>query len=259
MKKYLYLIKINFSQIGAYRSDMLFGWFARLFQLFIVFALWSITQKTDQEMQKLFIYFFLFYLIFDIFCTGRISRQISKDIRRGELNSYLLKPFNYIFSVWVKIGITTIARIIVPIILFIVLAFIRPDFAAPASLVHLILFFISSIFCIILWNLFVTIIGSLSFWVNEISQLQKVISLMLSVMIGKYIPLYLFPKQLQDIISLTPVNYLGNFQILIYQGGISSQDISKGMFILITWTIIFFFIAKFTYNKGLNIYEASGN
>lgn len=259
MRKYLYLLKINLSLIGSYRADLLFSWISRLFQMAVVFILWSITQKTDSEIHRLFTYYILFFLFFDLVTTGRIARLISRDIRRGDLNGHLMRPINYIAVVWIHVLSFIAARLIIPFIILIGFVLVRPDILAPSSFTNFLLFLISSIICFFLWNFFVTIIGAISFWVNEVMQLLNVINLLLNIVIGRYIPVYLFPKPIQDIISLTPANYFGNFQIQIYQGSLSSNDILKGFVVMIIWTIILAFITKVIFNKGVRIYEASGS
>lgn len=227
--------------------------------MFVVVVLWSVTQKTEAEIDRLIIYFSLFYLIFDLICTGRVARFISRDVRRGELNGHLLKPVNYIAGVWIKVSSNIVARVLIPIILLVIFAFVRPDIAAPSSLINFVLFLISIGFCFLLWNFFVTIVACVSFWVNEVMQLLNVINLLLNIVIGRYIPLYLFPAEVQNFISFTPANYFGNFQILLFQGQLSAQEIVKGFGVMTFWIILFAIITNIIYKRGLRIYEASGN
>lgn len=227
--------------------------------MIVFLILWAVTQKTDAEIHRLIIYYCLFFLFFDLICTGRVARFISRDIRRGDLSSHLLRPISYISFVWIKVTSNIAARIIIPSILLIAFILIRPDIASPSSLINLLLFLLSTGFCFFLWNYFVTTIGCLSFWVNEVMQLLNVINLLLNIVIGKYIPLYLFSKDIQNFIALTPANYLGNFQILIYQGQLNSEEILKGFVIMSIWILVFLALTNILYKKGLKIYEASGN
>lgn len=217
------------------------------------------TQNTDEELHKLFLYFMLFYLIFDALCTAKIARKMSRDIVRGTLNSFLVKPIDYPLTLWIEQTCKVLARIIIPIILFIILGFVRPDIFSPASFLSFIVFFITGITGVILWNVFITLIGTLAFWVQEVSQLQNAINLVLNIFIGRYIPVYLFSQSLRDLLSLTPANFFGNFQILIYQGQLPREEILKGVIVMLVWIIILSFLTKTLYNKGLRAYEASGN
>jgi len=259
MRKYLYLLKVNLSQIGSYRADLLFSWLTRVFQMAVVFILWSITQKTESEINRLFTYYILFFLFFDLVATGRITRIISREIRRGDLSGFLLKPINYIVGVWIKVLGFITARLIIPLGIVLILALIRPDILAPTSTINFLLFLASSFLFLFLWNFFVTIIGCISFWVNEVMQLLNVINLLLNIIIGRYIPLYLFPQNVQDIISLTPANYFGNFQISLYQGSLPNETIVRGFIVMIFWIITFAILTNILYKKGVRIYEASGN
>jgi ABC-2 type transport system permease protein len=259
MKKYFYLLKINLSLISTYRSDLIFGWIYRFLQLFVVYTLWSVTQTSEQDLKKLLLYFLLFYLIFDSLQPARVARWMSKEIIDGTISSFLVKPINYPLVLWMKQTGQVLARLIIPIFIFIAMAIWDPVAYAPKSSLNFIVFIILTILSVLLWNLFITVIGSLSFWLNEISQLQNSINLVLNIFIGRYIPVYLFPESVKYIISLTPANYFGNFQILIYQGLLPREEIINGTIIMTIWTIIFLFISKFIYNRGLKVYEASGN
>ena len=259
MHKYIYLLKVNLSLVSTYRTDLIFAWLYRLFQMLVVYALWSVTQTTEAELHRLFLYFALFYLFFDSITTAKISRWMSHEVREGTLSSYLVKPINFPLVLWIKqLGIV-IARIVVPFLLFIIFSFIRPDIFAPEGVVNFLIFLITTVLGAILWNMFSTLIGTISFWVVEIAQLQNAINLILNIVIGRYISVYLFSDNIENIISLTPANYFGNFQILIYQGQLNTQDIIKGIVVMSVWTIFFFLLARFNYNRGLKNYEASGN
>ncbi|MBL8014994.1 MAG: ABC-2 family transporter protein [Candidatus Doudnabacteria bacterium] len=259
MSKYVFLLKTQLSQIATYREDLVFNWLFKLFQMLVVYALWSISQQEPEELSRLFVYYTLFFLFFDSFTTAKISRWMSKDIMSGNLSTYLLKPINYPITLWIKQIALIVARVIIPIVLFLIFLFIRPDIAAPSSIINLVVFIISTIMCMVIWNLFVTIIGLFSFWINEVSQLQNVINLLLNIVIGRYIPLYLFPENLQNLIALTPANYLGGFQIQAYQGFATSEQIVQGFFVMSIWTLVFTIFAWFLYSKGVKVYEANGS
>lgn len=259
MRKYLYLIKMEFGQIGAYRTDLIFTWIYRLFQMLVMFILWSITQKTESEIARLFSYYFIFFLFFDSLLAGKIARWMSKDIRSGSLNAHLLRPINYPFTLWAKQLAQVSARVIVPGVLFVIFYIARPDVFAAASFWHLVFFFITALLGIILSYLFTTITGLWSFWVLEIAQTNNVISLLLNLVTGKYIPLYLFSAEVQNIIGLTPANYWGNFQIQVYQGHVSGDELLKGILVMIVWSGIFLMVAKWLYARGVKVYEANGS
>lgn len=259
MSKYFFLIKTQLSQIATYRDDLVFNWIYKLFQMLVVYTLWSISQQSPNELARLFVYYAIFFLFFDSITTAKIARWVSKDVRRGDLNTYLLKPINYPLTLWIKQFAIIIARIIIPLIIFLAFILLRPDIAAPSSLLNLLAFLLTTILCLILWNLFVTIIGLFSFWITEVAQLQNVINLLLNIVIGRYIPLYLFPQHIKDLIALTPANYFGAFQIQIYQGFVTNSELLRGVGVMVVWIILFTFISWYLYTAGVKVYEANGS
>ncbi len=259
MGKYVHLIKINLSLITTYRFELFFAWIYRAFSFIVYYSLWSLTVTTVDERNKLILYFALFNLIFEPLGSGKMAKSMSKAIHSGEVNNFLLKPLNFPLFYLIKLLTRILIKITVPIIIFVIISIIYPGVFAPVSFVNFIFFIIFIILGLIMWNLFMTIMGSLSFWGTEIGSFLTVIDLSLNMLTGKYIPAYLFPENIQTFLSYTPIPYLASFQISIYQNDLADVELLKGFIVCGSWILILFMSYKIVFNKGLKAFDALGS
>lgn len=259
MKKYILLFKLHISSLAAYRVEFFAQWIYRLLSLGVYITLWSLTARSEEEMHRLVLYFCLLYLIIENLATLKAAKWFSDAVHTGELNSYLIKPLNFPITIIIKVLMRIAIRVMIPIVLFIFAALIRPDIFAASSTEGFVFFVIFSVFGLILWNLFAMTIATISFYGTEIGHLVVVIDLIINFFKGAIIPAYLFPETLQNILFFTPLNYLGAFQIKMYQTIPDMNEVLQALIIMFIWIGFFFVLFKILYSKGLKQYEALGS
>lgn len=257
--KYLLVVKNQFSQILSYRFEIFGNFVFRMFGFMTFYFIWSLTAKTGQEFDKLLVYYFLYYCFFNSFMTSRPAKWFSMAISSGEFSNYLLKPISFPIVNFIRLVALLLARSIMPALVLAVFVLFRPDLFTAVTLSTVILFIIYSMLGVLLWNLFLVFMGSVSFWVIEIGFTLTVIDLMLNFVNGAWIPFYLYPQWMIDLLLLTPIPYFGSFSIMIWQGDLSSTRILECSLVLLAWLVIFFFLGRFTYHQGIKKYEAFGN
>ncbi|MDQ6985108.1 MAG: ABC-2 family transporter protein [Candidatus Dojkabacteria bacterium] len=248
---------MNFALISTYRFDMLVSWFYYVTYALVMFYLWRLTASNPGEEKMLLAYFIIFYSIFKPTRTGKIANWISDGIQKGELNSFLVKPTYYPYTKIMSIFTILFIRTLVPSILIIIAAIIRPDIFAPSSGVNFIYFLISLVLSQFMWHTFMWFLGSLSFWIREIGHTLTVVDLFFDIINGALIPIYFFSNTIQNIVSYTPAYFQGAFQLQIYQGQLEQKDIYQGLIVTVIWFVIFFILAQFTFQKGLKSYDAA--
>lgn len=256
--KYLLVIKNQFSQVLSYRFEIFGNFVFRLFGFLTFFFIWSLTATNQQELNKLFVYYFLFYCLFSSFMSSRPAKWFGQAISTGEFSNYLLKPISFPLVNSIKYISLISARLIMPLIVFIVAGLVRPDLFADTSVLAILLFIVFAIFGIILWNLFMNFMGATAFWVTEIGFTLTVIDLILNFFNGAWIPFYLYPQWLIDVLLFTPIPYFGAFPIMIWQGSLPAGKIVQGVIVLFIWLVIFYMASRLIYKRGIKKYEAFG-
>lgn len=259
MKKYWLVIKNQLSQVTSYRFEIFGNFVFRLFGFLTFYFIWSLTTNDPAALNKLLVYYFLFSCLFSSFMTSKTGKWFGQAVASGDFSNYLLKPISFPVVNFIRLMSILIARMILPAAVFVAVIIFQPALLAGLTPIRLLLFGIASIMGIILWNIFMVFVGSWSFWVTEIAFTLTVIDLILNFFNGAYIPFYLYPQWLIDLMLLTPIPYTGAFQIMIWQGDLSLQRVAVCLGVLGLWLIILALSANLIYQRGIKKYEAVGN
>lgn len=259
MRKYFSLLSGQLQILFDYRWEFFIYPIYRFIQMFIYFTLWKLTTSGDIEQErKLFIYFFLVFLIFQSFHSGKSAKYISETINKGELNQFLVKPINFVIVKTIESFAPIMSRVLFVFVVLTVGIILLPSVFAPYSFVSFLFFIGFSIIALILWNLLNVLIGLMSFWVLEIDALSTVLDLVLNLFKGAWIPFYLFPDWVKNILNLTPIPYIAAWPIEIYQNGFEVNQMLNAFVVCIVWITIGLLVAKILYTKGLIHYEGYG-
>lgn len=227
--------------------------------MFIYFTLWKLTTSGDIDQERnLFLYFFLVFLIFQSFHSGKSAKYISETINKGELNQFLVKPINFVIVKTIESFAPIMSRVVFVFVILIVGIIFLPGIFAPYSFLSFLIFICFSIVAVILWNLLNILIGLMSFWVLEIDSLSTVLDLILNLFKGAWIPFYLFPDWVKNILNLTPIPYLAAWPIDIYQHGIDMNQFLRATVVCLAWITFGVLVSKILYKKGLIHYEGYG-
>ena len=228
---------------------------------FIKYNLWvsiykinSIEVLKGYTLSKMIQYQFGIVLL-DLFVRSHFfSQNLAEDIRLGRISAFLLYPFNFIsyqFSKFISdkilqlfIGLTTLSIVI----LF--------DFVKIESFFILIKFFFFVLIINIFWFLTQTLIGLLSFWIEETWSLNICIRFITAFLSGSFIPLDLYPEFLRNILTWTPFPYLIYFPVKILMG--DQVPILFCFSVIALWVFILAFATRWTWKKGLKLYAGAG-
>ena len=98
MKKYFKIFKISLISYLEYRVNFVLSFLFSLVPFSVSVLLWVAVAKHSEfiKVKEVVSYYFVILIVKNITTTNSIIR-FSDDIRLGELNKYLLKPYNYCF------------------------------------------------------------------------------------------------------------------------------------------------------------------
>ncbi len=135
IRKYLILLKGQVLILSEYRWDLIVTPIVRSVNFVIYFLLWRLTAGGDAEQErKLFLYYFLMMMILHPIHTGKTAELISRAISTGNLNQYLLKPINFVFTKIIESFAPVLSRIAFTIIILFGGIIFFPSVFAPYSL-----------------------------------------------------------------------------------------------------------------------------
>jgi membrane protein len=262
LKKYLKIFKINLSNQLEYRVNFIFSFFLSLFSLGANMLLWISVTKNSQtsEINKNYIISYYFIVLIVINATSANSlMQVSNEIRSGNLDKHLLKPYNYLlYNLMVDFAyrITFIFMNIIPIFIF-YFSF-NKYLTLYITKNRLLYFFIFLIFGYLI-NFFIDFwIGTFSFYFSKISSLYISIKILRNILAGTFFPLGILPKKIIFFLNQLPFMYTTYIPCRILTEQINDVEIFFYLKKLIFYFLILLTLCIFSWKKRVSNYISYG-
>lgn len=245
----------GFKSSIEYKSDLIGNLVYGIIRLPILYLVWEIIFPFIKDsfftFKELLLYYFL-YVVISTFETDILTHIIADDVKEGNIITTLIKPTNFIllyffFAIGERL-LTILLTISLFVISSIVLSFQINYFMLFLYLIPFLLFNF----------LFSIIKGLLSFWFTEIWGINSAIDSFTNLFNGGFIPLYLYPLAIQDVLKFTPFYHEFYRYALSVLGKISFEQSLFSISIIFVWCVIFFFIIKFMMRKGKKKLEGLG-
>ena len=262
MKKYLYIYKATLIENLSYIMNLILNFVNFFVMMFVFLNLWQyMYQDSSQIINGYNMNQMLWYvLITEILWFGTrnkiLTRQISEDIKTGNIAYNINKPYNYVFYIIAKhFGEITIKFIVFCIVGSIIgLTLIGP---IPNFNFKNIPFILITIFFGILINSTIRIIISLiSFWIEDSTPFHWIYDKLILV-IGTLFPIEMFPEVIRPIIKCTPIFVVtyGPAKLLI---DFSFKNFIHVVIAQIIYVIVTMFLIIITYKKGVKKLNVNG-
>ncbi len=254
--KYLIILKTYFNNSTINRSSLVAEAFIIFFRAFVLLNVYrySYSYVNDSTISidfvtaiwSIFIYFIILALR-----VGHIAKEITEDIRNGQIETYINKPYNYLlFKVFQYSGkrlpilaITTISLITTLIL------FVGVPSAALNPVTSFILFIILIFLGYVLAFIIFLIVGLSAFWFVESEPIYWIVDKAILVLGGAYVPIALFPSTLRQIAEYSPFG-ASMFANQVFYDSFSSSFLNL-ILIQISWIIFLGIILIFIYKKSL--------
>lgn len=210
MKKYFHIYKATLNESIQYISSILISFISFFIMMFVFINLWQyVYQDASQLINGYSMNQMIWYvLITEVLWFGTrnktLTKQISFDIKTGNIAYNINKPYNYVFYIIARhlgeITIKFLLFLVFGILLGTVMIGTIPEF----NLVHLPLIMISAFLGILINSIIRITISVISFWIEDSTPFQWIYDKLILVL-GTIFPVEMFPKWLQPIIKCTPV------------------------------------------------------
>jgi len=254
----------------AYRANYVFGAIFRFLPLVtMIFLWWAIyaSRKTTgaspliggMTYEDMVVYNALMYVARGFSSVPGTMSDISKDVKDGLLNRYLIKPINYLwyqvmYRLAHKLVFWYIALLTFPPIFFLM----RSYFNHWPTLWECGAFVVSLFIAFSIGMLFCSMIGMLAFWFLEISGFLFVVMMLEFFMSGQLIPLNILPAYLHSFLFFSPFGYEGYWPCVILMGKVPENQLAQVLVIGFVWVGIFYGLSRLMWEMGLKRYSAVG-
>lgn len=263
MKKYLAIFNNSFQTSLAFRFNFFAMFFSEGLSLLVMIYLWfSIYSQGNLiggfSFKELIAYYILTKALYLSLSAQDIGWVVGDIINLGQINSYFVKPINFIgYNLASNLAVVFYRSIIyLPIGLLAIYIFSIDIFDSYYTLMFFIIFILIAY---IINFLFFYIIGILTFFLGYVQGLNMTMQVVSSFFSGKIAPVSLFPLGLFLLANFLPFKFIVYVPVSILTGKILFQDIPILLLIGCIWILVLYLLARFIYNKGVKKYEAFGS
>ena len=210
MKKYLFIFKSEIMSNLQYVFNIITGFIGYFLLLFVFFNLWRYMYSDPSQvingytMNQMIWYVVITEIIWGAVGGSRLCKDISADIKAGNIAYNLNKPYNYIgYALSRHLGAAAIKSVIY-IILGITTGYVLLGQFPSLNLIQIIICLLSVVLAIVISSLFITFIGLFSFYIEDSSPFYWVYSKFILVL-GTLFPIEYFPGILGNILKYSPI------------------------------------------------------
>ncbi|QNE21129.1 hypothetical protein F1D05_28480 [Kribbella qitaiheensis] len=183
------------------------------------------------------------------------SGFLAASIRLGGLSSWLVRPCSTHLNGLANNLAEKVIKLFLLIPLAAVLGFIfRNQVDLPTTVGKWLAFAISLLMAAAMTFSLDIVIGSLAFWFEDVSAVDRLRSLLARILSGALIPLALFPAAVRSFLDAQPFRFMVSFPLEVLLG-----NPSRGSFALqFAWFAAFVGAAVFVWRIGLRSYQGAG-
>lgn len=210
MKKYLYIYKATLIENLTYITNILIGFINFIVMMVIFLNLWEYMYSDSSQvisgytMEQMIWYVLITETLWFGSRNKALTRQISQDIKSGNIAYNINKPYNYVFYIIAK----HLGEITIKFIAFSILGIaIGTLFVGPIqnfNFANLPLIIITVLLGVLINSVIRIAISIISFWIEDSTPFHWVYDKLILVL-GTLFPIEMFPEFLRPIIQCTPI------------------------------------------------------
>ncbi|MDD7266670.1 MAG: ABC-2 family transporter protein [Lachnospiraceae bacterium] len=229
-----------------------------LFAVFVSYALWRAIYAgsgrgvlggfTETEMIR---YIFMSYVTNSIVAVS-IMEDVGRDVVRGEVAIYLIKPLDYRLSLIAKAFGMMVYRFLLPgiwIWIGIEVYLMNVKAAAVITPSAIILFPVSCLLSFLIYVLFDFCFGMIAFYTTHIFGMYMVKNAVVGLLSGSLLPLTFFPPVLQQILGLLPFSSMVYTPLMLYLGKLSGAELQSALLRQVIWLVVLYGLGSLIWRR----------
>ena len=251
------LLLTHYAHMLEYRAEI-FLWALSNSLPIILMGVWieaSESGNFELEPTDFARYFFAVFIVRQLTAIWVIW-DFEREVVEGKLSFHLLQPIDPVWHHVARHLAEKMTRI--PLIFFFTGLFflLYPAAIWVPSLAQVGLFLIAIASAFILRFLIQYTFAMMAFWIERASAIQQFWFLFYIFLSGAIAPLEVFPPTLRSIIEFTPFPYLMHFPAALIIG--LEVNYIRSIGIIFAWAIVFYFLNRWLWKKGLKQYSGMG-
>ncbi len=267
-RKYGVVLTTRIKEDMAYRVNYLIGAVLRFIPLVTTVYLWYAVYhsgpagngvKAGMTYRDVVAYYLLVYISRGFSSMPGMTQEISREIKDGQLNRYLVKPVDYFwyqasYRMAHKVVFWAVALVTFPPMFFLMRGFFTHVPTALEWIVSIALL----VLAFTIGLLFSFLIGTLAFWFLEISTFLFIVMGIELFASGHMIPLNFLPDSFRQALLLLPFSYEAYWPCAVLLGKVPPEEMGAVFGVGILWVGILYGACLLMWRAGVKQYTAVG-
>jgi ABC-2 type transport system permease protein len=203
--------------------------------------------------------YFVLLGVVSMLTSSWISGFIAEEIRLGEISKWIIRPGSTLLN-GIANNLSEKLIKVVPLAPMIAVLwwFFRDAVVLPEDSLSWLLFVVSVVAAAVMVFALDLIVGSLAFWIDDITGIDRARGLLSVIFRGQLVPLALMPAWSQGFIDVQPFRFTLSFSLELLIGDLSSRDLAIGMALQLMYPMLTVIAARRLWQRGLRAYSAVG-
>lgn len=263
--KYYKVFEIGLQNSFVYRWNFIIRSFFGVVPLVGTIFIWQAIFRergadiNGYDFGRMVYYFMLILLVENLVTPTEDEWQIATDIREGQINSFLIKPMNYLFY---RFGLFLSSRLLYTVVTILpviaVFVIFRRYVTLPDAVLTYALSLVSLAMAAVLQFLISFALAMFAFWILEISTIVFILYSFEYFLSGRLFPLDIMPHWFQYAVKWLPFTYELYFPVAVFMGEIKGKALGQGLMIQAGWVLVLYLFATAMWRAGIRKYESVG-
>lgn len=262
MEKYYDIFKCAFMNQLEYRVNFISSFLFSLFTFSVNTLLWlAVVKNTNTvplEVTGIISYYFITLIVSNMTSTISIYK-ISDEIRLGDLNKHLLKPYNYVlYQLMLDLPKRIIFIFMNSLPLALIYFLLKDKMSLKLSGIKILFFLLFLMFGYLINFLIDFLIALYSFYFSRVTSLYTSINVFRNISAGVIFPLVVLPKSFFNILKNMPFMYTNYVPTMLLIEEFDTGEIFRNFLKSFSWFLLLWIICIITWKKGLKKYSSYG-
>ena len=187
--------------------------------------------------------------------TNGLDREITEDVRRGDIALALLRPVDYPASKLATVAGEALTRTLIftlPAALLVVLVYpVQP----PASLTSAIGFLAGAVLAFGIYSCVNLLVGITAVFTEHTLGIQRAKNAMMDLLGGVLLPLTFFPEWAQDVLLFLPFQAVTYTPVSMYLG---TTPVPAGLGVQVLWLVILAVLVRLLWKRAASHLTVQG-
>lgn len=233
----------------AYKGSFYLFMICSCFSAFISYCLWMAIYGSSETgvlggltKNEMVVYVFMTYITSEMVSVG-LTGYIENDVREGTVVMNLIKPMDYRLSLISKAMGNVIYRFLAPA-LFVWIGLeiykVKALGMGVTSLKNILLYLMSVIFSVLIYQLFDFCFGMMSFVTTYMFGLKMAKNALIGFLTGQLIPISFFPEVFQRVFDYLPFSSMVYTPVMVYLGKYTGEDLVTVLLRQVIWIALLY-------------------